>query len=80
VDDILSFLLKDVVNDHIEQELKGKFEINSIGMLNMILGDQTHSEGQFYFTLASSFCRNFTTKIWTIHSHMKVPKIYKIKI
>ena len=38
VDDILSFSLTNSRNDCIEQELKTKFEVNSIGNPNMILG------------------------------------------
>ena len=49
VDDILSFLLTNSRNDRIEQELKTKFEVNSIGNFNIVL--------EIKFTLIFRFCK-----------------------
>ena len=62
VDDILSFSLMDARNDRIEQELKGKFEINLIGNLNMILGIKLTQKDNFISLSQAHFVETLLQK------------------
>ena len=62
VDDILSFSLTDAGNDHIEQELKRKFEVNSIGNPNMILGFKFTQEDNYISLSQAHFVETLLQK------------------
>ena len=62
VDDILSFSLTDAGNDHIEQELKRKFEVNSIGNPNMILGIKFTQEDNYISLSQAHFVETLLQK------------------
>ena len=65
VDDILSFSLTEAGNDQIKKELKGKFEVKSIGNPTLILGMKFTQGGQYYFIIASPFRGGLAPKIRT---------------